>query len=73
MRQSFLYFSPFFQSLLYYHPSMSSLLTLLAEESLTMVTPLLNKFSLASGVVKIFAPTVKQTAREKEGEEDSEC
>jgi hypothetical protein len=52
---------------------MSSLLTLLAEESLTMVTPLLNKFSLASGVVKIFAPTVKQTAREKEGEEDSEC
>lgn len=30
--------------------------TLLADESLTIVTPFLNKCSLASGVVKILAP-----------------
>lgn len=45
--------------------------TLLAEESLTMVTPCLKRLSLASGVVKMFAPERKRRSeRKRAGKKD---
>ena len=45
---------------------------MLAEESFTIVTPCLKRFSLASGVVKIFAPERKDSEEEREKERKRE-
>ena len=45
---------------------------MLAEESFTIVTPCLKRFSLASGVVKIFAPERKDREKERERERERE-